>query len=45
MLCLSLLRWLPSRELSTIGCFPELFFHNFCGVGACGVRKFIKQMF
>ena len=33
--------WMVSRELSTIGCFHELFFPVSCGVGACGVAPVI----
>ena len=30
ILCLSLVRWVASRELSTIGCFSELFLSFIC---------------
>ena len=46
MLSLSLVRWVAPGELSTAGCFAELFFPVFSGVGACGVaQQLLKHLF
>ena len=43
MLYLRLVRWVPSRELSNVGCFPELFFSDFLSVGACWIALVVYK--